>query len=460
MTRLFFKHRLRSGTVVEIRDTGPSVVRGHTRGRVGVPGHPFAKTSAPYLRIRSRRSRRDRLMQELSRRTLLSGGAIGALAAVGVPASAWSWAPSGSVGGTGAGLDPRWVWDDKADPLVASLIERGDVPRVNALLRTWKTNNQPLPAGLPADLRDFVQDARRMPSWADRGKLTTAVKFNEKRGLYLGLLYGLGSGMRSTAIPHEARAVYYSKGGANMKDRIANTAKLGYDVGSVNAFAPKGEMVVTCVKTRLVHAAVRHLLPRSRGWTATADQSIPISQRDMMVTWHSLPTTVMQHLTAWRIPIPRAESEAFLHSWQVTAHLLGIRDEYIPATWQDANAQSRQVLDPILGPTPEGIELAEILLSLAAEIDGGASRPFLNAMTRYLVGDRIADDLRIGRDATWDRSVRTGWPAFLAFREALLPLPLAPKGYWAFDEFLRQGALFFLSEGKPISIEIPEGNRP
>ena len=58
-----------------------------------------------------------------------------------------------------------------------------------------------------------------------------------------------------------------------------------------------------------------------------------------------------------------------------------------------------------------------------------------------------------------DLYVRTGWPAFVAFREALLPLPLAPRGYWTFDEFLRQGALFFLSEGRPISIEIPEGNR-
>jgi hypothetical protein len=81
-------------------------------------------------------------------------------------------------------------------------------------------------------------------------------------------------------------------------------------------------------------------------------------------------------------------------------------------------------------------------------------------MTRYLLGDRIADWLQIPREPGMDQFVRTGWPAFVAFREALLPLPLAPKGYWAFDEFLRQGALFFLSEGQPISIEIPDGNRP
>src|SRR5262245_16627475 len=260
-------------------------------------------------------------MAELSRRKmLLSGGALGALGALSMTAPAqavpWTWSAAGSVAGTGAETDPRWVWDPEADPLVASLLDRGDVPRVNELLRTWRKNGQPLPAGLPADLRDFMEQARRLPSWADQGTLATAYEFNEKRGLYLGVLYGLASGMMSTVIPKEARAVYYSKGGADMKDRISKTAKLGYDIGTRNAYGPDGEMIVTCVKTRLVHAAVRHLLPQSPEWTGVAPEDIPISQADMMVTWHSLPTTVMQKLVAWQVPIPANESTAFLHSWQ------------------------------------------------------------------------------------------------------------------------------------------------
>ena len=173
-------------------------------------------------------------MEPLSRRGILKAGTIGALGAA-VPARAWTWSPRGSVAGQGAGVDPRWVWDPEADALVADLIERGDVPRVNTLLRTWTKNGQPLPDGLPADLRDFMEHARRLPSWTDQGKLATAVTFNEKRGLYLGVLYGLASGMMSTVIPKEALAVYYSQGGADMKDRISKTAKLGYDIGSVNA---------------------------------------------------------------------------------------------------------------------------------------------------------------------------------------------------------------------------------
>lgn len=371
-------------------------------------------------------------------------------------APTWAWSSAGSVAGSGAGTDPAWVWDDEADPVVAALYQRGEVGRVNALLRGWTRNDQPLPDGLPADLHAFMLGARELPGWADPAKLEAVTDFYKIRGQYLGLLYGLGSGMMSTAIPQEARAVYYSQGGADMKDRIAKTSKLGYDIGTLNAYQPGGQMIVTAVKTRLVHAAVRHLLPQSPHWPASVSGA-PISQADMLVTWHSLPTYAMRKLTEWRIAMPPAHQEAFLHLWQVSGHLIGIRDEYLPATWADAHAQSPLVLDPVLAATPEGIELAEILLSLAAEVDGGVSRHFLNATTRYLLGHELCDDLRIPRNAYWDWFARTGWPAYFAFREGTRVLP--PESYYLFDELMRQGALFFLSEGRPISIEIPEGNR-
>ncbi|MGW3406302.1 oxygenase MpaB family protein, partial [Streptomyces zhihengii] len=125
-------------------------------------------------------------MDELSRRKMLiTGGALGALGALGAasPAHAralWTWAPSGSVAGKGAGLDPEWVWDEQADPVLAAVIERGQVAQVNQALRQWTRNDQPLPSGLPADVRDFMESARRLPSWADAGKLAAAARFTRR----------------------------------------------------------------------------------------------------------------------------------------------------------------------------------------------------------------------------------------------------------------------------------------
>ncbi|TGB08376.1 oxygenase MpaB family protein [Streptomyces sp. MZ04] len=405
-------------------------------------------------------------MDELSRRKmLLTGGALGAVGALGMasPAGArsvWSWAASGSVAGAGAGTDPQWVWDDEADQLLGSVLARGDVPKVNELLRTWTRNDQPLPDGLPLDLRQFMEKARQLPAWADQKKLDTAAQFNRTKGIYVGALYGLGSGLMSTAIPREARAVYYSKGGADMKDRIAKTAKLGYDVGDLDAYQPQGSMIVTAVRTRLVHAAVRNLLPKSPGWTGTSGgQKIPISQADVLVTWHSLATLVMRKLKEWRVPVSRAESEAYLHVWQVTAHMLGVRDEYIPATWEAADAQSKQLLDPVLARTDEGVKLTEMLLDIVAELDAGVSRPLVSAFSRYTLGDRIGDLIGLSEEPFWQPLISRSWPLLVAFREKLIPLPLVPEAAWAMEEALRKFVLLFLSEGRPIHLEIPDANR-
>lgn len=401
-------------------------------------------------------------MKSINRRQVLrtSGVAGVVLASSAVAPRAWSWSSSGSIAGSATSVDPSTVWDDPADQLVASLIDRGDVPAVNAALGSWVKNADALPAGLPGDVRDFIQTARHLPVWADSAKLELAADVNKRRGVYLAVLYGMGSGMMSCLIPHEARAVYYSRGGANMKDRISKTAKLGYDIGALNAYRPDGEMVVTAVKTRLVHAAVRHLLPQSPYWTRSADQPVPISQRDLLVTWHSLATFTMHGIDTWGITTTPAERDAYLHSWQVSAHMLGIREEYIPATWAEAYAQRPQVLDSVLAPTSEGLKLAQVLINLGSQMDGGfTSRPMLEGMTRYTLGDTYADWLGITRDPLRDATIKLGFPAYIAFREGTSLLPLAPEGYWGFDEFMRQGALFYLAEGQRINITIPDGNR-
>lgn len=385
-------------------------------------------------------------MDQLSRRKMLimGGGALGALG-MGIPAQAQP-------------PDPRWVWDPEADPLLASVLDRGQVPEVNRLLRTWNRNDQPLPAGLPGDLRDFIEHARQLPSWADPAKLDRAADFTKTKGTYLILLYGLGGGILSTAIPNEARAVYYSKGGADLKDRAAKTGKLGYDLHQLNAFRPDGQLLVTAVKTRLVHAAVRHLLPQSPHWNG----EIPISQNDMLVTWHTLPTYVMRKLTEWRVPVTTAQSDAYLHAWQVTAHMLGIRDEYVPTTWAEANAQSDQILTPTMAPTREGVALAELILDITSKgvTPDGSTRPLFNALARYLVGDQVADWSAIRREPVWTPLIHTGFPAWVALREGLIPLPLVPEIAWTIDEIARRYILFYLGEGEEIRIEIPDTNRP
>ena len=110
----------------------------------------------------------------MTRRSLIgAGAALGA----GMLLPRWSWAGAQSVAGLGGQTPPWLVWDDEADPIIAAVIDRGQTPAVNALLHQWTKNSQPLPDGLPADLRDFIEHARQLPAWADMSRLETAVTF-------------------------------------------------------------------------------------------------------------------------------------------------------------------------------------------------------------------------------------------------------------------------------------------
>jgi hypothetical protein len=410
----------------------------------------------------------------ISRRGFLkAGGAMGVLGALRPISPAWAWNTSQSVaGGDLATLPPEDVWDAPADAIVHRVFtEQGveGIADLNARLRPWHQNGQALPEGLPADLVAFIEEARRPPAWLDRDRLAAGFDFYELRGTYTGILYGLGSGIMSCAIPDEARAVFHSKGGEDMRDRVSKTAKLGYDIGTRNAFEPDGEMIATCIKTRLAHAAVRHLITSSNRWQGGGSIPAPISQRDLMITWHSLATFIHRTLRSWGVRSPAEQEDGYLHVWQVTAHYLGVQDVYIPATWPDAELQSDQTLDAVLGPTPEGIELAKVLVNLASEaasnLDLGLTRTLITSMARNTVGtnragESIADMLQLQKNPVLDPLVQNGWPGFIAMKEMGARFPGANRMYWSFDELLRLGVRWGTSGGfGPVYIEMATANR-
>lgn len=120
------------------------------------------------------------------------------------------------------------------------------------------------------------------------------------------------------------------------------------------------------------------------------------------------------------------------------------------------------MLDPILAWTPEGQKLADILLDLGMNLDLTLlSRGVLGALTRFMLGDKVADWLHIPREPVWTPLLETEWGPYVLVREGLLNVGMPREAYWLFDEFLRQFVLFYMSELRmPINIEIPVLNNP
>ena len=403
-------------------------------------------------------------MENRSRRSVLTLGAAlgiaGVAGSVGAP-TAWAWSSAGSIAKTDTVTDPFGVWDDAADAVAASLLANDQVPAVNAAWQSWINNSDALPAGLPDNLVAYLRQVNKLPSWADATKLAASERYYKRLSSYLFVSQSLGSGIMSCVIPREARAVYWSAGGADMKQRAAKTFTFGYDLDSETAWEPAGHFVVTANKTRLVHAAVRNLLPQSAHYRATADQPKPISNGDILRTFHSVATFAHNNMLKWNISLSPAEQDADLHAWQVALHLLGVQDRFIPASWADAQAQAHQMLWPNLAPTSEGVSLARTLLGYIEQPTLGIDAGFVNEMVRYLLDDRIGDWLGLPRDYLQAALIRVEWPLYVAFREGLSRV--LPGSFYLFDEFVRGVAMLYLNNGTSPTqtpVTLPTANRP
>ncbi|GAB3131201.1 oxygenase MpaB family protein [Tsukamurella serpentis] len=405
----------------------------------------------------------DKSPGTITRRNALRVAGLGAAGAAAVAGGLGTGLVSAEPGSRTTGTpDPAKRWDPQCDALMKSVLERGDVPRVNRALATWQTNGQPVPTGLPSDVREFIEHAVALPDWMDPRLMGYADRFYTTRSLYMSVIIGFSGGVMMSVIPRESRAVYWSAGGANMKDRIAKTYRLVYDQIAVGGYGPHGRAAVTSVKTRLTHGAVRHLLPQSPHWRRVAPEPVPISQADMTVTWHSLATMGMRIMRNWGVRLPPDETDGLLHSWQVNAYMLGIDDAYIPSSWEQAERQAQVDLDSIMGPTPEGVKIASMLMDLGRSADGTlASRPALEAFTRYSLGDRLTDWMQLPRQPLWEPLIHAMWPTYVAIREGELTRAAVPaEVYRQLDQIAKTMELVYLGEFRPVNIEIPTGNNP
>ncbi|GAB2832591.1 oxygenase MpaB family protein [Actinocorallia aurea] len=401
-------------------------------------------------------------MENLSRRRVLTLGAALGLTSVALEApSVWSWSSKGSIAHADTITDPFQVWDPAADQVAARLLADGSIPAVNAAWNTWRLNKDPLPSGMPDYLVSYLQEHNKLPSWADPTKLAKAQALYKRLSGYLFISESLGSGFLSTVIPREARSVYWSAGGANMQDRAAKTFTFGYDLHNEKAFDPTGSFVTTANKTRLVHAMVRNLLPLSPHFQATADQPLPISNGDILVTFHSVGTVAYNNIEKWGVRTSASEEVADLHAWQVALSLLGVQDQFIPQTWADAKAQAQAMLWPRLAATAEGNDLAQRLLDAVKGLGTDLSTGFVSEMVRYLIGDTYWSWLGLPTDLISRALIKVNWPLYVAFREGTSLI--LPSSFNLFDGFVRGISMMYLNNGASATqtpITLPSANRP
>lgn len=272
--------------------------------------------------------------------------------------------------------DPRLRADPLADETVARILGNGDgtphlsrweaIAVVERALASWENNaalaawqaDAATPAPIAAALEDYVRQARRLPDWADLGKIGCAEGVFADIGLLAPTL------LACAVLPESDVAV--DPLGQPLDDRVRSTASLQFAVllrGGLHEGGGAG--VAEILKLRLKHALMRHLVVRgnpaealahgaaiaallpeggdpwrtlfARGWDVRVN-GLPRNQEELaylLLAWHYV---FLRSLRRLGCGLSRQEEGAWLHAWNVVGHLLGIEEALLAATMKDAAA--------------------------------------------------------------------------------------------------------------------------
>ncbi|MGV4985505.1 oxygenase MpaB family protein [Streptomyces sp. NRAIS4] len=349
----------------------------------------------------------------------------------------------------------RQSGDELADAVVTTLFERGEVGTFNTLMRYVSTAGSPLPEGLPEVAREYLQTTSVPPSWVDWGEMEKARLFFIDNNVHISTALSFASMPACYALPHAAKLLSATHGLNYPSKRMAETGQFTVYLMQPDAFEAGSRFIPAAQKVRLLHASIRHHLGRENRWDTEA-MGTPICQEDMIGAQMLFSLLVLDSLHRLGIHMSTEGAEAYFYAWRVVGAILGVDQDAVPKTLEEA----RQFLDLYMirhmGPSEEGAHLTRQLIDLYEEVVPGTFfDPVVSALLRYLVGDTCADWLRVPRTG-WDSVVKIV-PSLLGVLEAIEDS--SPLGAWALDRLGHLTTVFELSSltrGRVMHYAIPE----
>ena len=301
----------------------------------------------------------------------------------------------------------RETIDPPADAVAATL-EQGAASLVKDLIRQrrmWDDDGEPSRA-LPEDIRAYMKAASALPPWLDRAQIDQAQQFFLLYGLASSTLLACASLPQCYVMKYGTEVLAYTKFlQVEPTRRIRETAQMVMDVMVPGGLEPGGRGVRATMKVRVMHAIVRHMVtndPRAIANPADpelrAKFGLPINQEDMVYTLMTFSYVVIEGFRIMGYDMTEAQRDGYVHCWNVVGHLMGIRDELLPARFDDAAELFAAIQRRQSGTSQAGVKLTKALLGAVEDaLPGEHHDPLIAVLTRRLVGDTTADALEIPR---------------------------------------------------------------
>lgn len=261
----------------------------------------------------------------------------------------------------------RQVMDKPADDAVASVFESHDMKHLSSILKGMAENDNFVSSELPKPMHDFVQqELNRTFTEEDITLFKQAHEIWKKKGMdFIFILF-------FRALPY----TYMAEKPANVlrmtklletqtKRRIFETAQFVFDVMDENWWEPTHRGTLTALKIRIMHSAMRHvILDSGKTGEKWNDQwGKPISQEDLIATNQVFSLEFFKGMEILGQGLTEDEQKAWFHTWKTIGKIMGVQDELICETVDEAWTLQHKVYAHLFkDETHSGIALAKALV--------------------------------------------------------------------------------------------------
>jgi hypothetical protein len=308
----------------------------------------------------------------------------------------------------------RAVVDPPADLVALTMCQAGAHKLFAELVKNhqvWEADGQPS-RRLPDDVRAYLSLSGALPPWLDRAKVKQSEEFF--------LLYGISSAtLLSCASLPECYIMQYGTDVLTFTKflqmdparRIRETAQMIMSVMCPGGLAADGGVGVQATqKVRLMHAIIRYMVEHDPHTPANpADPDLrrkfgrPINQEDLVFTLMTFSYVAVRSFGKLGVRMTDAQKDAYMHCWNVVGFLMGIREDLLPANYQESVTLYDAIRDHQAGASDAGRALTNSLMNLLEQLLPPGSRHVPVLLTRYLIGSDTAAMLGLRQAPLLDR---------------------------------------------------------
>lgn len=297
------------------------------------------------------------------------------------------------------------VGDPLADAAMAALADfkQSDSHR---LIEAGMNGNDEMLREAPEALRVFFRELDRPPPFEydpEKAAAGARVFYKYSDLFFVGLvLDSLVTGLSENL----AKAFYITGRTAGNLRRVKQNTRQLVEITLPGGMDRSGDGWKLTVRIRMIHAQVRRMLLDSDEWDV-AREGLPLNMAHMALASTGFSAIQLESARKLGVPLTEEQSEGFMHIWHYVTWLLGVPEELLYRTEEEA-LHLRKVAR--LCERPPGKMAAEVAHGYIGTVPEllGVTKPakkkrLFNALyrtSRALMGNELADALQFPKQST------------------------------------------------------------